>query len=1346
MSSLWKIRPTLWCYLLITLLGTLGFASADARTLDPENLPAQLVGVVTEALTNQPVVGAKITVNGAVTWSVANGAYALPVDPPGTYVVSAVKPGYVNFNSAPVVFQPGVQKTLNIVLWESLNVAGNLYGFLDTALQIIYLNWEAPRGSYELLYDDGIEDDFTVWAFQGNMHAVRYTAPAYPATVRGGMVHIGDSADYPAGSSPLVPFQVAVYDAQGSTGMPGSLIGGPFDVIPTRFGWNEFAFPSDVVIPAGDFYLVMIQGGNAPNAAGIALDQTATSLRSVTRFVTGGGPWIPANGNYLMRARMFGSGGPLAADSLEDGLIQYHLYRLRQGEEQNSSVWTPIGTTTELFFDDPSWFSLPCGPYRWAVKAEYANLRMAAPGFSNVLGKCWTVNLTVGVDLSCEAADPEGSSVMLKNLVYPDTMYSALVNNAGNVVFPAVWKGSYKMEVRKFGYQPYTQQLSLTSDTLLEVTVLQKKPPPRNLEVDDKTLIVQWDEPQYRDSLFQENWDGGSFGAQGWTFSGGYNWNISTTFGNPEPSAMFSWSPQVTNYNQSLISKVIPAVYAPVLELSYDILLDNFGTTTMNNMAVEVWDGTDWHLLHDYSNASGSIPWTTGQETISALSGDDIRVRFRAHGEDSYDINGWYVDNILVAASETQAGIANCILGYNVYLDNVLVGFTTDTKYLIPSQQVQYGQSYEVCALASYGSGYSPKTCTQFVSGFLYPPRSLAAESIENAVYLTWLKPKTADSMTPQGLTGYRIYRNDILWQSLDDPDSLEVYDFDLEPGIYHYAVTAWYDLAPYGYPGQYDESMEAGPVTVVVNYGRLLPFLEPWDQASFQYNDWQFDPTQGNWEVVTDQGHPPPCARFSWQPPVSGYSYGLISPVFDATAYSCSRIFLDFDLRLDDISASGTEALSVEVYYNNTWHLMTTYLNQGSYSWRSKHLDISPVTGKSFRIRFLAYGDQSTDISGWFIDNVHIYPIGYPAEDLQGDVMGFDVHLTWEPPGCSGTGGILDEGFEGAQFPPSGWSRIITNPEFTWSHIPASSPLGVHSGNYAAGVYWAYSHQDEWLIVRDILVTGNLSFWSRCYQGSVHHDHYYVELSPDGGQTWIELLDMSALPPYSSPSGYNDWETPYEIDLSAFTGQVVDIAWHAVDDDGQGLWYSWAIDDCLIATDALNVVTYDVFRKASGSNAFSKINANPVSDTTYLDPGLIPDEYAYFVRAISSECTQSEPSDTIVVDVITTDISPGDAIRKGLELWPNPASGELNILIKRELLNAGGNTLSPDSRVLVQVYDLYSHCVLQQQISGGFPLEGAPDKPHQSTTLDISHLPPGLYLLSVQTNVGMYQARFVVE
>jgi hypothetical protein len=286
-------------------------------------------------------------------------------------------------------------------------------------------------------------------------------------------------------------------------------------------------------------------------------------------------------------------------------------------------------------------------------------------------------------------------------------------------------------------------------------------------------------------------------------------------------------------------------------------------------------------------------------------------------------------------------------------------------------------------------------------------------------------------------------------------------------------------------------------------------------------------------------------------------------------------------------------------------------------------------------------------------------------------------------------------------------------------------SPVGVHSGNFSAGVLWDYVHQDEWLIAENVIVNGNLEFWSFGFQGSLHLDHYYVKISADEGFSWDVLLDLSALPPYPSPGGYNQWMEPYVIDLSAYMGQVVSIAWHAVDGDGQGLWYSWAIDDCRVGTKKLhpasvpekralksgsaprNLLGYDVFRRDYGASEFVKVNMNSVSDTFYVDPGLTAGQYEYFISPVFTECSVSVTSDTVTVDVVTG-IKPDG--RDEWRIYPVPASDKVTVETPEagvflEIISAGGVTVYSTGckglKTTIGVGDLPSGVYVMRFISG---------------------------------------------
>lgn len=1292
LTRIFLLRKSL--VLFFTLLVAQGFSQT----------PATLMGIVTNCVTGNPVIGAVVTVGNASTYSVFGGVYSLSVTPPGTYNVTCSKSGFDVYHSSPVVFGQGATVNLPICLNESANPPAQVVAVVDSSVSpsMVNISWQVPRGDYELLYDDGTMEDFTMWSLGGNMNAVKFTPLGYPVTVTGGKINIGTLANYPPGSTPLVPFQVSVYDASGSGGVPGVKIAGPVDVIPTNFGWVVFSFSSGPVINSGNFYLVMTQGGNAPNAAGLAIDETSLQYRSYSKQVTSGATsWVSSSGNFMIRALVYGSGGPPSSMDVPLSATQYTVSRLRQGEEQNPQIWTLVGTTTSTQINDHTWPVLPCGPYRWASQAVYSGNRVSEASFSDVIGKCWTVNTTVKVTLSCDSSSMKGITVSLANLVYPDTLYVKQADTLGTAFFPKFWKGTYELKVSRFGYQDFIHDYSISNDTVFHVFLLQKKVAPTDLFVNDSSLIANWSKPLSSEDLFKETWQSGSFSTNAWSVQG-QNWRISSGIGDPMPSVMFSWSPEAINYSETITSKPITGQNSSVLRLKYDIFLKNFGTTSLNQMATEIWDGSSWNLLRNYTNAQGSIPWTHQDLDISTYTGLTFKIRFRAYGVDSYDIYNWNIDNIIVTGRESSSGAGACVLGYNVYLENILCGYTADTFYQIPPSLVNYGYNFNACVSSVYGSGTSALDCYSFTSWYLPPPENLVGTGIVSSVHLSWNKP--ADMMKgrspamsdPPGLIGYIVFRDGVFLDSIKNADILTFTDNNLYPGTYSYKVTAYYNLNSYGHPGTFAQSYPAGPVSIEIIYGHLLPFTETWDEGNFNTNQWTFDPDAGNWSINNNVGNPAPCAQFSWTPPRTNYSYALVSPVLNASSVNCANIWLDFDYRLLNGQATGNEKMNVEAFYDNTWHGLAEFSNTGSTSWISNHLDISPVKAQAFSIRFRASGKNSQNIISWSIDNIHVYGVCKPPKNLAAEFIANNVQLNWSPPVCE-DGHPLHEGFEETFFPPTDWTQVITNSNASWKQTNSTTPPGVHSGQHAARVNSDYSHQDEWLIAHDIQITGNLEFWSYAFQGSTHSDHYYVKISEDDGTTWTNVLDMSALPPYPSMSGYNDWSLPYIVDLSSHIGQVLEIAWQAVDGDGLGLWYSWLIDDCSVGTKKLFLPAspqsdgYNVFRQDFGSGNFHSITPNPVTDTSYLDRGLVSATYRYYVTAFDPYCSVNTSSDTVSITVITGISSQPEQV---LNIFPNPATDMVTIksstgMTSIDIFNYIGQKIYTNSSLSVKEYKL---------------------------------------------------------
>ncbi|MCX6267837.1 MAG: choice-of-anchor J domain-containing protein, partial [Bacteroidetes bacterium] len=587
-------------------------------------------------------------------------------------------------------------------------------------------------------------------------------------------------------------------------------------------------------------------------------------------------------------------------------------------------------------------------------------------------------------------------------------------------------------------------------------------------------------------------------------------------------------------------------------------------------------------------------------------------------------------------------------------------------------------------------------------------------------------------------LLGYNLYRDGISTPLayINNPNTLEYYDFNLNPGVYSYTLKGYYDVSPVA-PG-HDNSLAIGPVDVTINYGRPLPFYEPWDQGTFTFNSWN---KNGNWNMTTGFGNPAPSADFTSQPILTNYTDTLVTVWLSAAAYSCAKIYLDFDYKLVDRNMTGAEFLTVQEFVGGAYKDVAEYTNNGDVNWTSQHFELKSTIGKAFKIRFTAHGANSLDIMHWYLDNIKVYAVCAPAVNLTGEAVAMDAKLDWSPPKCGGsaaTGNPLNEGFESGTFPPQFFTQVITNAAYTWEQVDATGLLGVHTGNGAAWVYWDYYEQDEWLIAHDILVTGNLSFWANAFLGSTNGDNYYVKVSTDHGATWTEVFDFTAL-----SGGRQAWTEAYIVDLSAYDGMAIDIAWQFVDGPtNDGLWYATAIDDLYvgakkIATSGLThvsnpkmyaadrtsgissvehkkmaktgvvpsvaydkvyppmnakaVLGYDIYRKTPAGTDFVKINSAMVTDTAYTDPALVAGGYKYYVLSVFEECTMASPSDTVTIDVMTG-IAP--ITQNGISIYPNPATDVVNItsdytITGVEVMNFVGQTVYSNGNVDAKVAKL---------------------------------------------------------
>lgn len=180
------------------------------------------------------------------------------------------------------------------------------------------------------------------------------------------------------------------------------------------------------------------------------------------------------------------------------------------------------------------------------------------------------------------------------------------------------------------------------------------------------------------------------------------------------------------------------------------------------------------------------------------------------------------------------------------------------------------------------------------------------------------------------------------------------------------------------------------------------LPFSEDWTSGSFILNGWQAD--SDNWYVETDAGNPKPSVVYSSQEKADvNYNDLLESEYLNASQLTDVNIWLDFQIKLEDIESGSNEFLKVLINNGEDWNSVFEQTNQGNTDWDSIHIDITDYAlGEIFKIGFEASGENNNNFNRWLIDNIKVYRTCIGGHNLAIDIdtVGdnlYVVSLTWE-------------------------------------------------------------------------------------------------------------------------------------------------------------------------------------------------------------------------------------------------------------------------------------------------------------------------------------------------------------
>jgi len=262
---------------------------------------------------------------------------------------------------------------------------------------------------------------------------------------------------------------------------------------------------------------------------------------------------------------------------------------------------------------------------------------------------------------------------------------------------------------------------------------------------------------------FNETWATSSYETQHWVPEG-TNWLISGAWGNPLPSAYFHFYPRLYNYSVPLRSHLLDGSEVSDIHLKYDIRYVNYSSATLEQFKVQaVLQNGDFVTLATYSNAGGTFGFITEEFDISAFAdGEIFYLRFTALGADTWNTDGWFIDNIQVSGTPPEPGKLNGFVK-DAITDQPISGAAIQLDGTPYSAISQINGEYTIAAIL-------PGIYTALISKDNYEPETvtgieiISGETALKNFYLTLIPPTyctqalyTAGCAEGDGLNSFRL-------------------------------------------------------------------------------------------------------------------------------------------------------------------------------------------------------------------------------------------------------------------------------------------------------------------------------------------------------------------------------------------------------------------------------------------------------------------------------------------------------------------------------------------------------------------------------------------------------------
>lgn len=153
----------------------------------------------------------------------------------------------------------------------------------------------------------------------------------------------------------------------------------------------------------------------------------------------------------------------------------------------------------------------------------------------------------------------------------------------------------------------------------------------------------------------------------------------------------------------------------------------------------------------------------------------------------------------------------------------------------------------------------------------------------------------------------------------------------------------------------------------------------------------------------------------------------------------------------------------------------------------------------------------------------------------------------------------LINEGFEGATFPPDGWAtfRGADNVGTGYDWVQGTTSPNTGAGYAFVRYEAAGSTAEDWLVTPQLFpdaTDSTLSFWMRQAYSPDWGTVYTVRVSTASQNTHADFTVVQTWVETDFDATYQE----FSVDLSAYVGQAIYVAFVMAQDDGD----SWYIDD----------------------------------------------------------------------------------------------------------------------------------------------------------------------------------------